>query len=188
MTTMKKTRTFIAAALLPLALSTLTAKAAQPGQQKPNAQVEQAAKNETAGQRNALRKAKQMLGVMPFSRKGLIEQLEYEGFTDREATYGADSTQADWTEQAAKTAKQMLSVMPFSRKGLIEQLEYEGFTDREATHGTDSAKADWTEQAAKKAKQMLSIMPFSRKGLIEQLEYEGFTNREAAYGASAAGL
>jgi hypothetical protein len=32
--------------------------------------------------------AKQYLKTMPFSRAGLIDQLEYEGFTSAQARYG----------------------------------------------------------------------------------------------------
>lgn len=34
-------------------------------------------------------KAADYLGIMSFSRSGLIEQLKYEGFTQEQAEYGA---------------------------------------------------------------------------------------------------
>ncbi|MCX6409475.1 MAG: Ltp family lipoprotein [Actinobacteria bacterium] len=40
----------------------------------------------------AAAKAQDYLRVMPFSRTGLITQLEYEGFTQDEAVYGVNST------------------------------------------------------------------------------------------------
>ena len=36
-------------------------------------------------------KAEEYLDLMAFSRSGLIDQLEFEGFTSSEATYGADA-------------------------------------------------------------------------------------------------
>lgn len=45
--------------------------------------------NETMGQKNAVRKAKDYLAFMGFSHSGLIEQLEFEGFTAEQAEYGA---------------------------------------------------------------------------------------------------
>ena len=42
----------------------------------------------TLGEKNALAQAKRYLEIMPFSRSGLIEQLEYEGFTHSQAVYG----------------------------------------------------------------------------------------------------
>ena len=75
---------------------------------------------------------------MAFSRSGLIEQLEYEGFTYDQAVYGTNNCGADWNEQAAKSAKSYLNTMSFSRDGLIEQLEYEGFTHDQAVFGVNS--------------------------------------------------
>jgi outer membrane murein-binding lipoprotein Lpp len=45
----------------------------------------------TLGETNAALKAKQYLRTMAFSRKGLIEQLEYEGFTPQQAEYGVQA-------------------------------------------------------------------------------------------------
>ena len=56
----------------------------------------------TIGQKNALDKAHSYLSFTAFSYTGLIDQLEYEGFTKEEATYGADNCGADWNEQAAQ--------------------------------------------------------------------------------------
>lgn len=94
-------------------------------------------KTATSGERNALDKAVSYLNIMAFSHDGLVEQLEYEGYTHSEAVYGADHCGADWKEQAAKKAKKYLEIMSFSRSGLIEQLEYEGFTTEEATYGVN---------------------------------------------------
>lgn len=89
----------------------------------------------TTGERNALDKAYSYLQYTAFSYTGLIEQLEFEGFTPSEAQYGADHCGADWKEQAARKAQQYLEYSSFSRSGLIEQLEFEGFTRSEAEYG-----------------------------------------------------
>lgn len=96
-------------------------------------------KSVSAGKRNALKSAKNYLSVMPFSYSGLVEQLEYEGYSNSEATYAADNCGADWYEQAVKSAKQYLDVMAFSRSGLIDQLEYEGYTHDQSIYGVDKA-------------------------------------------------
>ena len=96
---------------------------------------ESSAPTQTTGQKNALRSAQQYLNAMGFSRKRLIEQLEYEGYSHDDAVYAVDNCGADWNTQAARSAKQYLSVMGFSRSGLIEQLEYEGFTHDQAVYG-----------------------------------------------------
>ena len=90
---------------------------------------------ETVSQRNARLKATQYLQFLAFSRSGLIEQLEFEGFSTADATYGTDAQKANWMAQAARKARQYLDTMPFSRAGLIAQLEFEGFTSAEAAYG-----------------------------------------------------
>lgn len=87
------------------------------------------------GESNALAKAKSYLDFTAFSYTGLIDQLEYEGFSTEEATYGADNCGADWNEQAAKKAKSYLEFTSFSRSGLIDQLLYDGFTQEQAEYG-----------------------------------------------------
>lgn len=89
----------------------------------------------TMGEKNALSNAHQYLNYTAFSYTGLIEQLEYEGYSHEEAVYGADNCGADWNEQAAKCAENYLNYTSFSRSGLIEQLEYEGFTAEQAEYG-----------------------------------------------------
>ena len=93
----------------------------------------------TPGMKNALRSAKSYLRFSAFSHPGLIDQLKYEGYSQKEATYAADNCGADWNEQAEKSAKSYLETMAFSRSSLIEQLEYEGFTHDQAVYGVDKA-------------------------------------------------
>lgn len=92
----------------------------------------------TLGEKNALNSAKNYLSIMAFSKQGLIKQLEYEGYSEKEAQYGADNCGANWNEQASKMAKQYLDMMSFSKSGLIEQLKYEGFTTAQAEYGAKS--------------------------------------------------
>jgi len=89
----------------------------------------------TMGQRNALGTAHDYLRVMAFSKEGLIDQLEYEGYSYDEAVFAVSYCGADWYEQAALMAKEYLEVMSFSRSGLISQLQYSGFTYDQAEYG-----------------------------------------------------
>ncbi len=91
----------------------------------------------TKAQENAVKKAKAYLDTLSFSRSGLIKQLEFEGFTNKEAVYGVDNVSVDWNEQAVKKAKAYLDTMAFSRSGLIKQLEFEGFTHEQAVYGVE---------------------------------------------------
>src|SRR5699024_10110145 len=95
-------------------------------------------KEPTMGEKNALESAYSYLRFTSFSYTGLIEQLEYEGYTNQEATYAVDNCGADWNEQAAKKAEEYINTMSFSRSGLIEQLEYEGFTSEQAEYGVSA--------------------------------------------------
>ena len=143
--------------------------------------------NITMGERNALREAKDYLDFSAFSYEGLIDQLEYEGYSHDEAVYAVDNCGADWNEQALFSALSYLDFAAFSYTGLIDQLEYEEFTTEQATYGADNCGADWNEQASKCAAEYLEYSGFSKDGLIEQLEFEGFTHEQAVYGVEANG-
>ena len=166
-------------------------KSTQNTEDKKDAEVKETGKKEddNIGAENALESAKSYLSFMPFSYKGLISQLEYEGYTTEEATHAADNCGADWNKQALNNAKNYLESMAFSYKGLINQLEYEGYTNEEATYAAENCSADWNEQAAKKAADYLDLedTSFSEEKLIEQLEFEGFTYEQAVYGAKECG-
>ena len=142
----------------------------------------------TVSQSNAVKKAKSYLSYSAFSRTGLIGQLEFEGFSNADATFGVDAQKADWSVQAAKKGKSYLSTSSFSLTGLIAQLEFEGFSKEQAESGVAAQKADWNAQAAKKAKSYLQTSSFSRSGLIDQLEFEGFTPEQAEFGVKSTGL
>lgn len=144
--------------------------------------------SETVSQANAVAKAKSYLSFSAFSHDGLVDQLEYEQFSNADATYGADNSGADWNAQAVKKAKSYLENSAFSYNGLVDQLVYEKFTQAQAVHGADNSGADWNVQAAKKAESYMEIMAYSRGGLIDQLLYEKFTQAQAEYGANAVGL
>lgn len=107
--------------------ATAAAAAAQP--------TTPAAPSLTNAQKQAIGKAQDYLKFTAFSRKGLIKQLEYEGFATADATFAVDLLTVDWNAQAAAKGKSYLDIQHFSRKGLIDQLKYEGFTDAQAAYG-----------------------------------------------------
>lgn len=92
-----------------------------------------------ASQSNAVAKAKDYLEFSAFSRQGLIKQLEYDQFSEDDATYAVDNITVDWNEQATKKAKDYLNFSSFSQGSLIKQLEYDGFTPDQASHGVTAA-------------------------------------------------
>lgn len=103
--------------------------------------------NINSSQNNAIRSAKNYLGISGFSRIGLIKQLSSDagdGYSIADATVAVDSLNIDWNNQAVRSAKQYLGISGFSCKGLIEQLSSEagdGYTASQATFGAQQAGA-----------------------------------------------
>ncbi len=94
--------------------------------------------NETVSQKNAVAKAKDYLNYTAFSHDGLVAQLEYDQFSQADATYGADNSGANWDAEAAAKAKDYMSYSAFSRGSLIAQLEYDKFTQEQAEYGANA--------------------------------------------------
>ena len=93
--------------------------------------------SETMSQSQAVKKAESYIAYTSFSKSGLIEQLEFEGFSNEDATYAVDKIKVNWKEQAADKAKSYLDYTAFSRSGLIEQLQFEGFSSDQASYAAD---------------------------------------------------
>ena len=93
--------------------------------------VEKVEEKISIGEKNAVEKAESYLKIMDFSKEGLKEQLEFEGFTPEEIEYAVNNCKVDWFEEAAGKADTYLDTMSFSRDGLYNQLEFEGFTPEE---------------------------------------------------------
>lgn len=107
----------------------------QSSQSNQSSRSSQSTHSASLGEQQALKKAGEYLDYTAFSYDGLIDQLEYEGFSHSEAVYAADNCGANWNEQAARKAREYLDYTSFSRDGLISQLEYEGFTHSQAEYG-----------------------------------------------------
>lgn len=93
----------------------------------------------TVNQQNAVRSANDYLDTAPFSKKGLAEQLEFEGYKPQLARFAVNAIEVDWKQQAAAAAQNYLEMSAFSRQGLIDQLTFEGYTQQQAEHGTRQA-------------------------------------------------
>jgi len=94
---------------------------------------------ETVSQENARESAESYLDLTAYSRSGLIDQLKFEGYSIKDATYGVDSLHANWNEQAAESAQDYLDMTSYSRTGLIGQLKFEGYTQAQAVYGVNQA-------------------------------------------------
>jgi len=104
-----------------------------------NSIVSTVVKNSAMSRQQAIASAKEYLASQAFSRKGLIDQLKYEGFSTKDATYAVDHIKVNWQIQAYKSAKEYLRSQSFSKKGLYSQLIYEGFTASQAGYGVNRA-------------------------------------------------
>jgi hypothetical protein len=91
----------------------------------------------TVAQENAIESARSYLDFAGFSRKGLIDQLVYEGYSKKDATVAVDRIKPNWRREAVESAKSYLDFSSFSRSGLIEQLEYEGYTPAQAAYAAN---------------------------------------------------
>lgn len=138
--------TLMAAGLNPPVLSTLADPLAKVVSTSPaaNTEVEEGAEIAltleekpvfTLAQQNAIDSAQNYLRFTGFSRTGLIDQLEFEGFSTEEATFGVDNAGADWNAEAAEKAQQYLEYSSFSRQGLYDQMAFEGFLPAEIEFG-----------------------------------------------------
>lgn len=105
------------------------------GKVAPPAKAVETTKPLSAEQVNANRAAYGYLANQSFSRKGLIKQLEFEGYGTKAAMVAVDSFDTNWNEQAVLTAKRYLENQSFSKKSLTSQLEFEGFTPAQAKYG-----------------------------------------------------
>lgn len=86
-------------------------------------------------QQNVLRQAEGYLDYTAFSKVGLVNQLEYEGYSKEDATFAVNNISVDWNEQAGKQAESYLEYSSFSKQGLLDQLLYEGYTKEQADYG-----------------------------------------------------
>lgn len=122
-----------------------TAPVASAGQQtsetgsKPAKKAESPGPTFTVAQENAIETAQNYLDMSAFSREGLIKQLKFEGYTEKDATFAVDTIKPNWKKQAAESAENYLDMTAFSRAGLIKQLEFEGYTEAQAVFGVNQA-------------------------------------------------
>ena len=105
---------------------------------QPSEEVAPTVPDETVSQKNAREKADSYLSTMAFSKTGLEDQLEFEGFSPEDAAYGVGALTVDWNEQAALKAKNYLDTMSFSHSSLVDQLVFEGFTAEQAEYGVNT--------------------------------------------------
>jgi len=106
----------------------------------PNPTVKKTAEFKSKSQEQAVLKAQQYVRSTFFSRKGLINQLKFEGFSTEDATFATDYLHLNYNTQAAGKAQEYVSGQQgFSKQSLIDQLEFEGYSTEQATYGATKA-------------------------------------------------
>jgi len=86
-----------------------------------------------------LQKALQFIENLDKSYTGLIEILEFVGYSHEEAVYAADNCNADWNQEAAESARGYMDVKDFSKEELIKQLiDGDGYTKEQAEYGAST--------------------------------------------------
>lgn len=92
-------------------------------------------------EQNAYDKAVSYLEYSSFSKQGLIEQLEFEGYPKKAAKRAIkaleENDMVSWSKQAEEKAKSYLEYSSFSKQGLVEQLEFEKFTHKQAVKAVE---------------------------------------------------
>jgi hypothetical protein len=84
----------------------------------------------------AVERAKSYLESGAISKKGLVRQLEYEGFSRADAKFAVKYLAPDWDEEAVEAAENYVRFESFSKKSLIELLTTkELFTSPQAKLG-----------------------------------------------------
>jgi Host cell surface-exposed lipoprotein len=104
-----------------------------------SASVPGVVKQPSHSQRKAIALAKEYISYRPFSRKSLIYQMKFEGFTAIDAIYAVDHLPVNWNTQAYKKAKRWLDYRSFSQSELVGQLMFDGFTPDQAEFAVDKA-------------------------------------------------
>ena len=87
---------------------------------------------------NCYDQAMSYLDFMAFSRNGLIQQLQHDGYTDQAISNALDLLEkyyVSWDTEAVKKAQEYMETFSFSQQRLYEQLIHDGFTEEQANYG-----------------------------------------------------
>ena len=87
---------------------------------------------------NAIKKAENYLKSNIFSKKELIEQLKFEGFSPEISAYAVENISVNWSEECAKKAEAYLREYPYSRSVLYDDLKLEGFSHEEIEYALNA--------------------------------------------------
>lgn len=99
----------------------------------------------TSEQQAAIDAAENYVDMMPFSRKGLIDQLSAktgDGFPKKDAVFAVNHIKVDWNAEAVEAVEMYKDTMPMSKQGMIDQLTSpagDKFTPEQAKYAVNKA-------------------------------------------------
>lgn len=134
-------------------------------------------------QKYALTKAASYFKSSQYSKKQLIEGLEYESIPHDAAVFAAENCKADWKEQATITAKTILAAGGYTEEELEDSLRYYYFTDEEIEYALKNVNADYYEQAVYDAcfYKYNSGLKYDKATAKERLESSGYSDKAVSF-------
>ena len=88
-----------------------------------------------------LERAKSFIESGEYSYSGLIEILEFVGYSNDEAEFAALNCNADWNNEAVQCAESYLDIKNMTKDELYGQLEYEGFTKEQISYALSKVES-----------------------------------------------
>ena len=136
----------------------------------------------TAEQREAYFAAFDLYTNGYYSRVGLIDRMENDGYVYEDAVWAVDRIDADWYADAVGYANYLLGEDNYTRGGLWSALSYAYFTDDQCDYGVSNCYADWSYQCLLYANSYLyEYAPCAPYDLKMQFMGGGWTEDEINY-------
>lgn len=83
---------------------------------------------------NVLILAKEYIQEKAYSRRGLINALKMNGYSNINAIYAVDNISVDWSEQAKRAIKEYKEKANLSKTNLLNVLVRDGFSEKEIAY------------------------------------------------------
>ncbi|MBR1417263.1 MAG: Ltp family lipoprotein [Bacilli bacterium] len=125
--------------------------------------------------KSAVKKAKELVsGDFGYSKKSLISELQYYGYSKKAATYGAENAGINYKKEALKYAKNNIT----SEKFVKQYLESSGFTKKEINYAMKNANIDYNANARVYDRYDLENYGISKNNLTNNLNNALFTSKQ----------
>ena len=137
----------------------------------------------------ALSLAKSVAYDKYWGRQMMITYLQEQGFSEAEATYGADNSGIDWNKNVLTVNLSVIQKSGGSASMAYELLQTVGYTKEEATYAANHWDTiDFYQNAVNSAKEMLNTASYGRDDMLIYLRMLGYTADQADYAVNKLGL